>query len=321
MIAISPRTDVPEHNLSRLLDRTQQLLIGKKGDDTRVAQAIEELFLGLHRLKSDSAENEWRSCLEMCHTHPVCEIIHEDPFTCRAFTKPRGYAGDAELLDLIYGPEDGWPEPQATLLGQEIYRYTSRAPAAEGVRARRAFIADLIDRATAEKPNMHILAIAAGHLREATLAAAVRRRRMGRFVALDADPISLDEVNRCYGRYGIETIAASIRPLLTNKLKPGEFDLIYSTGLFDYLSEETGRRLVSVLFRMLRPGGKLVVANFLPGIRDVGYMEAFMDWKLIYRTRREMIDLTMEIPEDDLRDVTLFAEDNRNIIFVEVTKR
>lgn len=317
---LSPASD-REIDLSRLLDRTQQMLTDHHSGAPRVAQAIESLFLGLHRLRSECDEGDWRICLEQCHTHPVSDMIHEDPFTRRAFTKPRGYAGDAELLDLIYGPEEGWPEPQASPLGREIYKYTSQAPAAEGVRARRAFIADLIDRSTAENPKMHILAIAAGHLREATLAAAIRRRRIGRFVALDADPVSLDEVTRCYGTYGVETIAASIRPLLTNKLKPGQFDLIYSTGLFDYLSEETGRRLVTVLFNMLRPGGQLVVANFLPGIRDVGYMEAFMDWKLIYRTRREMIDLTMEIPEADLRDVTLFAEDNRNIIFVQVTKR
>ena len=101
----------------------------------------------------------------------------------------------------------------------------------------------------------------------------------------------------------------------------GQFDLIYSTGLFDYLNANTGRRLVSTLFDMLKPRGQLVVANFLPGIRDIGFMEAFMDWKLIYRTRQDMVDLTMEIEESDLRDMTLFAEENRNIIFLRVTKK
>ena len=139
-------------------------------------------------------------------------------------------------------------------------------------------------------------------------------------VALDADPISLKEVDRAYGTYGVETVAAPFSMLITNRVQVGQFDLIYSTGLFDYLNKSTGRRLVSTLFRMLNPGGKLVVANFMPGIRDVGYMEAFMDWKLIYRNRQDMVDLTMEVSESEIRDVTLFAEDSRNIIFVEVTK-
>ena len=74
------------------------------------------------------------------------------------------------------------------------------------------------------------------------------------------------EVTRCYGRFGVETVHASVRRLLTNHLELGEFDLVYSTGLFDYLRQPIGQRLVGNLFRMLRPGGRLLVANFLPGI-------------------------------------------------------
>jgi hypothetical protein len=101
----------------------------------------------------------------------------------------------------------------------------------------------------------------------------------------------------------------------------GQFDLVYTTGLFDYLNQSTGQHLVTTLFRMLRPGGKLVVANFLPGIRDVGFMETYMDWNLIYRNRQSMVDLTAQIDESDIRNLTLFTEENRNIIFIQVTKQ
>lgn len=320
---LDPRAGIAERgaSLGDLLDETHFTLIDPDADRSLTARALEGLFVGLYRLKMNCTPEDWQSCVQQCRVHRVCELIHEDPFTGRAFAKPRGYAGDAELLELIYGPEDGKPEPDGSAIGKSIYRYTSLAPAAEGVRARRAYIADLLDRSTAETPGMHVLAIAAGHLREASLASCVRRKRIGRFVALDADPLSLEEVNRCYGNYGVETVNASIRPLITNKLHLGEFDLIYSTGLFDYLNADTGRRLVTMLFRMLRPGGQLVVANFMPGIRDVGYMEAFMDWNLIYRTRKDMVDLTMEIAESEIRDLSLFTEESRNIIFVNVTKQ
>lgn len=307
--------------LSVLLDDTYHLLLDSNGNRDQVGQALDGLFGGLYRDKLSSTDESWQAAIEQCRLHPLLRTIHEDPFTGRAFAKPRGYAGDAELLDLIYGPEERWPEPKATALGLDIYRYTSAAPAAEGVRARRGFVANLIDRTTAEKPGQHILAIAAGHLREAQLTASVRRGKIGRLVALDADPVSLKEVDRAYGTYGVESVAAPFSMLITNRVQVGQFDLIYSTGLFDYLNKSTGRRLVSTLFRMLNPGGKLVVANFMPGIRDVGYMEAFMDWKLIYRNRQDMVDLTMEVSESEIRDVTLFAEDSRNIIFVEVTKQ
>src|SRR5204863_9304423 len=168
------------------------------------------------------------------------------------------------------------------------------------------FIADLIDGLAAKMPGLDILAVAAGHLREASLAAAVRRRRIGRFVALDADAVSLEVVQRAYGPYGVETVAAPFSQLITGRVALGQFDLVYSTGLYDYLNVSTGRRLVRTMFNMLKPGGQLVVANFMPGIRDVGYMEAFMDWRLIYRTRHDMTDLTMEIEEPEIHDLSLF---------------
>jgi len=39
-----------------------------------------------------------------CQDHPIAKIILEDPYVRRAFDKPRGYAGDAVMLDFIYKP-------------------------------------------------------------------------------------------------------------------------------------------------------------------------------------------------------------------------
>jgi SAM-dependent methyltransferase len=211
--------------------------------------------------------------------------------------------------------------PICTPLGGQIFNYTAHAPAAEGVRERRAFVAALLDRLTEEQGPLEVLSIAAGHFREASLAACVKRRRFRRCVALDSDAESLHVVRSQYGYYGVETMHANVRRLIARKIDIGQFDLVYSTGLFDYVGPAAGRRLVSVMFDMLRPGGRLVVANFLPTIRDAAYMETYMDWQLIYRTRHEMIDLTMEIRQSAIQDITLFTEDNLNIIFVEVRKK
>jgi hypothetical protein len=310
-----------EADVLSLLDATQQSFLDYNGDHRQIGLALDRLFGEINQHRLTSLAEDWQRLIQICRLHPVLGMLHEDPFTHRAFAKPRGYAGDAQLIDLIYGPEDRAPEPVASALGLDIYRYTTSAPAAEGVRARRGFIADLIDATAVEGSRRHILAIAAGHLREANLTTAVRRQRVGRFVALDSDPVSLQEVDRSYGTYGVETVPASFRVLITNRLQIGTFDLVYSTGLFDYLNQNTGRRLVTTMFEMLNPGGQLVVANFLPGIRDIGYMEAFMDWKLIYRTRQEMVDLTAEINESDINHLALFAEENRNIIFLHITKK
>ena len=318
----NPAQEIVHHTdtiYAGFLDDIRQRLLDARDQDT-ANQALDELFVALHARYSNASPLDWKSFVAMCRIHPLVDLLHRDPFTCRAFTKPRGYAGDAEMMDYIYGREDQRPGPQADPIGQSVFFYTTQAPASEGVRARRAFISTQIDRLAEERNRPHILSIAAGHLREASLSVAVRRRRTGRFLALDADPQSAAEVQRCYSAYGVETVTASFTRLLGRPRHQNEFDLVYSTGLFDYLNQRTGRRLVSSMFQMLRPGGCLIVANFLPGVRDVGYMETFMDWNLIYRTRGDMVDLTMDIPESDVKEVQLFSEECKNIVFLQMTR-
>jgi SAM-dependent methyltransferase len=304
-----------------LLDDAFRKLNEETTEAGHVKQALEDLFIGLRERRLKSNDQSWDEFVTGCLKHPLRDVLHQDRFTYHAFSKPRGYAGDAELLDYIYGREERWPVPETTPLGQRIFDYTTLAPAAEGVRARRGFVADLVDRLADEMDHPHILSIAAGHLREALLSAAVKRRRIGRYVALDSDSDSLAEVDRSYSCYGVEGVHASIRHLLAQRVQLGLFDLVYSTGLFDYLQQRAAQRLTWTMFQMLRPGGRLLVANFLPGIRDVGYMETYMSWRLIYRTRQEMLDVASGICQSEIRDIRLFSEEGQNIIFLLVTKR
>jgi len=299
-----------------LLDRVYEKLI-----HGQVQEGMDRLMPGLTAQRLACDPREWPQAVETCLRHPLRDLLHEDPFSLRAFSKPRGYAGDAVLLDFIYGREEGWQPPEGTSeLGRKVFEYLTLTPACEGVRARRGFIADLLDRLVNEVARPHVLSIAAGHLREAELSSAVRRRKVGRYVALDSDPASLKEIERSYGRFGVEPFLATIRQLLTQKVDLGLFDVVYSTGLFDYLQETTAQRLTWVMFQMLRPGGRLLVANFLPGIPDLGYMESYMDWKLVYRTRLEMMEIAAAIPQAQIRDLRIFAEENQNILFLQVTR-
>jgi extracellular factor (EF) 3-hydroxypalmitic acid methyl ester biosynthesis protein len=71
---------------------------------------------------------------------------------------------------------------------------------------------------------------------------------------------------------------------------------------------------------MLQPGGKLVIANFLPTMEDIGYMEACMDWFLIYRDRFEMMGLTAFIEQSAIQNIRISVEENQSIIFLEVIR-
>jgi hypothetical protein len=321
IVATSDSTNSLVHDaVCSFFDDVHRRLTAIDATNTVIEQAIHELFEGLNRLRLDSTPEQWQDFVRLGRTHPLLGVMHQDPFTRRAFHKPRGYAGDAVMLDYIYRRDDGGQLPEMTELGRHIFDYTTAAPASAAVLARREFISRRIDELTRSNAQMHLLTVAAGHLREASLAITARRRHFARWVALDADARSLGLVTQQYGSLGIECHHATFRVMLANRARLGQFDLIYSTGLFDYLVPSIGRRLTTGLFQMLRPGGTLIIGNFLPNIRDIGFMETYMDWQLIYRNRQQMLELTDDIPQAAIAELRLVAEENQNVIFLELVR-
>jgi extracellular factor (EF) 3-hydroxypalmitic acid methyl ester biosynthesis protein len=290
------------------------------GNPTGVQETVHRLFGECKRLRDHLPEVEWKKCIETIRGSELMGLVHQDPFTGRAFNKPRGYAGDAVMMDYIYGSEEAWTAPATSPLGHGIFNYTTNAAASSGVRARREHIAEKLDEIAREKVSPDVLAIACGHLREASMSSAVRRSRFGKFIALDADEKSLQEVDRNFGRFGIQIEKTDVRKLITGRMDLGQFDLVYSTGLYDYLNQKTAQKLTLHLFNMLKPGGRLVIANFLPNINDIGYMEACMDWFLVYRNRMDMMGMTELIDLHSIRDIRIHSEDNQNIIFLEMVR-
>jgi extracellular factor (EF) 3-hydroxypalmitic acid methyl ester biosynthesis protein len=71
---------------------------------------------------------------------------------------------------------------------------------------------------------------------------------------------------------------------------------------------------------MLREGGKLLIANFAPTLPDIGYMEAYMGWKLVYRDAIEMEHLADEISERDPFERRIFWDAPKNVVLLEIVK-
>jgi hypothetical protein len=158
-------------------------------------------------------------------------------------------------------------------------------------------------------------------LREAELCKALNQGSMGRFVALDADAASLKEVAANYGGKGVETVHGSVRHILARKLKLGSFDFVYAAGLYDYLADNVARALTARMFEMTRPGGQVMIANFAPQIWDRAYMEAFMDWRLIYRTEEEMGALMGDIDPAEVESHQVYSDPDGSVVYLMVYKK
>jgi hypothetical protein len=75
---------------------------------------------------------------------------------------------------------------------------------------------------------------------------------------------------------------------------------------------------------MLRSGGRLLLANYTETAADAGckaYMEAFMDWWLIYRDEHEVAEWLQDVPRNELARHRLFRDDPGNIIYLEAVHR
>lgn len=295
-----------------LLDCTLQGLM-----DGERARAMDGLFGGLLDLREEMPAEEWRRfSKETAVDHPLRRWIHEDPMTRRSFEKPRGYAGDAVLLDYIYGIRT--PDP-ALSLARAVYDFAVERPAAEAVRRRRERIAERIDEIfEARQRPIRMLSIASGHLREGHLSDAVRSGHVDEFVAVDSDGLSCDVVRESFPGVTIRNLPFT--KILREKELMEHFDFVYSAGLFDYLDERVGRLLTERMFAMLRPGGSLLLTNFLPTVVDAGYMETYMGWDLIYRTREDLFDLAGGIEEGQKRLTRTYADSTRTIGYLEVER-
>jgi hypothetical protein len=179
----------------------------------------------------------------------------------------------------------------------------------------------MVDDTAARAPRARVLSVACGHLREAQVSRAVAAGALGTYFALDQDPASLAGVVREQRDSRITAVLGSVRTILAGQTVFTDLDLAYSAGLYDYLPTEVARQLTAALFAMLRPGGRLAVANCAPSWDAAGYMEAFMGWNLIYRTESEVAAFAASIPDVEIDHLRLHRNPTRNVVFLEVVKR
>ncbi len=263
-------------------------------DPSTTAIAVQKLVQDLDAIRNSRSTEEWRDYTRVFQDHALLKPLHQDAFTYRGFRKPRGYAGDAVLMDMVYGTGDRELVAKSSDLGKRIYAVAETTTIFASTRDRVARLATGIDEVCARNPNAHIMSVACGHLREAVSSEAVKTNRFGRFVGLDQDKRSLRVIQKNHPN--VECVAASIGELMDGSVNPGSFDYIYSAGLYDYLDDEIGRRLLHTLVGMIRPGGRIMIVNFLPNLPTVGYMEAAMDWWMVYRPAEQLHALADHLP-------------------------
>src|SRR5688572_13204025 len=120
---------------TRLLDWVHERIC----DPNQLWGAMDALFEGLWEVRNSSSPEEWKQFIStVAARHPLRAVLNEDPITARSCAKPRGYSGDAVLLDLIYQHDSAHTlVEEGSEIGRNIYSFMAEASAARGVRLRR----------------------------------------------------------------------------------------------------------------------------------------------------------------------------------------
>ncbi len=222
----------------------------------------------------------WADTRASLHRHALHPVLLQDPLAAHSASRPRGYPGDAGLIDLLYDME---PPAGVSDLAQEFFGVTVQFQAPAAVRQRRIVAEQLV--AEAYHAQQRVLVLACGHFREGDPLTGSNLRK---FTLVDQDALSLERVRARHGA-AVELVEANVFRYLREAAKRGQtFELIYTLGLTDYLDTRAMQLLHRLMKTCLAPKGRIVLANFVPNHISAGWMDAVMDWHLIYRDEREL---------------------------------
>lgn len=247
-------------------------------------------------------------------------LVMDCPMVRRSYLKPLGYPGDYQVM--LYYYRNALEGPSA--FAQVFHKYFVEHPLSNGVRTRKDFMVEVLDREqrryASQHPSgtFHALSLGCGPAREVAEFVARKQSWNGaiHWSLVDQEDEALSiafndgqrQLSTTHAQGSLECLHVSFSQLLNDPSllpKKQPQNLIYSAGLFDYLREVKAQELIAGLYERLAPGGVLAVGN-AKGPNDYFWSAEFvLDWTLLYRTREEMLRLAARLPEGAEVEVTL----------------
>ena len=255
--------------------------------------------------------------------HP---LILCSPFVHRCYTKPLGYAGDYEMVNMMLGESSA---RASTIYAKIVDDLHIGGAGPEAHRNRVAMLQSYLEEEAIrvveeEERFFDVLNVGCGpavevqrFVRDCDLSGKTSLQLMD--FNVDTLDYTKSKINDSIAFSGnkplIKYMHKSIDTLLKEihnqgSLEIGQFDMIYCAGLFDYFSDAICKRLVSIFWSSLRPGGFACVTNVHTCNPNRFHMEHLLDWYLVYRDEENMENLApkgvkTEIVKDS-SDVNVF---------------
>jgi hypothetical protein len=275
----------------------------QRGDNPCTSQLFKEHCFAVmdafnHQLEDTEVflkENEFSDYLWGYAFKEIFPYFMRSRFAERAYYKPRGYAGDYLMMEMIYKNE---PEGDGKL-GSIIDSWCLETEAARAVRGRRKFLKERLDilcRTRAKNGfTCRIMNLACGPTRELfDFLAACDYSDMIMALCIDADIQALEYTNHTVN---VIPHSASVRLMSDNVVRWalgrlrhnfGSQDVIYSAGLADYLDDRVLLALINRCYDQLDWGGALIIGNFGCTNKHKTFLDQILQWRIIHRSTEDL---------------------------------
>ena len=216
-----------------------------------------------------------------------------------ASVKPHGYAGDYEVIDMIY--QNYLSEHQELTNWDHYFNWVA---ASKAVRNRKQYFKNILNEYKG-KP-LHVLNIASGPCRDVLEYFEEEKPTDLAFDCVEADINAILHATKLNRKHlpKITFHNRNIFKFTTDK----QYDLIWSAGLFDYFDDTTFTKLIARIHHFVKPGGQLIIGNFNVVNSSRGFMEILLGWFLHHRSEAQMEELAKAACGDKLKRVTIESE-------------
>jgi extracellular factor (EF) 3-hydroxypalmitic acid methyl ester biosynthesis protein len=294
-----------------------------------IIPSIDSLFVRFEKIAdqvdSDLLPYHRNYAKRQLHPQLLCS-----PFAYRTYHKPLGYAGDYEMVNMIArDPVEG-----SSLFSKTINVWIlSQAPAVahrNRIRYLTKILAEETRRVANDGRKARIFNLGCGPAREIqTFLTEYEISNRAVFTLLDFNDETLQHTGKVLSELvcqmgrttGLELVKKSVHQVLKEARPPSphqRYDVVYCAGVLDYMSDRICKRLMSIFYDMLEPGGLLCVTNVDVANPWQKSLEFLLEWHLIHRNSTQLKAL---IPDRAPNDSTRFRSDDTGVnIFIEVRK-
>lgn len=216
-------------------------------------------------------------------------------FFWRSLAKPHGYAGDFKIIDWMYDLEDapGEDPTEPGIVNCLDYIFSTN-DSVVSLWDRRHWLSNLLSSEFNTKKSLKVLDIACGgarYLRD--FLEGIEHTEDVEITLLDQDPAALAFAKSINLHAWPDQVTSICEPIkhLSSVVPDTQYDVIISSGLFDYLDHEAGSSILSFLSHKLSDKGVLAITNYHTEDGSILSKDWSADWPLIFRTEQQVKDL------------------------------